>query len=1057
MGQIRPAARLSLGALLAASTALCSSAALAQSAVPVLELSYDALGRVKTTKDGNGNASTYFSPGMGLGGYNDPAGGQVRITYDDRDRAIAQTDEVGQTTRSKYDGRGRVTERVYPEGDKVVFGYDDRNNVTSLVRHAKPGSPEAGQTISIGATYDTSWNKPLTITDQRNGVTTYTYVPAGQGGAGEIATVSLPAVGADVSSWSYTYNSFGQPLTMTGPTNMVVRNDYTGAFLSSTTLDYGGANASTTTFTNNSRGDPTQIDGPRTDVSDIINYGYDDKRRKTDEAAPAVSGQRVMTKTYYDYRGQVEKVERGTLVSTTFTVLQTDLNAYDNSGNRIRTETAAGVTQLSYDESNRVRCTAVRMNPEAYGTLPSDACVPSTLGANGPDQISRNTYDLSGRALTVERGVGTGDRATYATYAYSPNGQRTALTDANGNKTEYAYDGFDRLKRMKMPDLVTKGIASTTDYEEYGYDAAGNRTSFRRRDGQVIGYSFNPLNRMSVKDIPGGTSEDVYYSYDKAGRMTSARFGSTGGQGIVTTYDSAGRKQTETSFGRQLTSGYNAAGQRTRLTWPDSFYVEYAYDAAGRLTEVRENGATSGAGLLVTLAYGPLNRRTGISRSNGALTAYAYDVAGRLTALSHTALPNGPSSVQTVSYTPASQISSLNQTGTPYVWTGQPASEVTYTPDNLNRIGNIASLSGGYDARGNLTYDGQRTFTYDVENKLRTSSAWAGGSPMTLTYDPAGRLRQVSSSSTEQLLYDGDALVAEYDSGSSLVRRYVHGTGIDEPLIWYEGSGTSNRNWLHADRQGSIIATSTAIATTTYAYGPYGEPQAWQGSRFRYTGQIALPQAQLYHYRARAYDPNLGRFLQTDPINQNDDPNLYGYVKSDPLNYVDPAGTDAQCGSRLTCSAVEQRINEFSRKEFKADENGYLRPTGKENSGEGKSKHYSREMERLIKDPKKTRIYIGEKFTDRARTRSGREEDVTMEPRRVGEGQTSYDGSVVMITGRSTTLDDGMTLSPGEIMMHEIIEHAAQIRVDGKDAPGNASDNKARREAGLRPRTDHND
>ena len=182
-----------------------------------------------------------------------------------------------------------------------------------------------------------------------------------------------------------------------------------------------------------------------------------------------------------------------------------------------------------------------------------------------------------------------------------------------------------------------------------------------------------------------------------------------------------------------------------------------------------------------------------------------------------------------------------------------------------------------------------------------------------MAYDAEGRLRQtvitVPNVTTRNQLYDGVNLVADYDGADVLMRRYVHGPGVDEPLVIYEGAGTGTKNWQYADHLGSIIATAdaTGASTAIYTYGPFGESSLTTGIRYGYTGQRSMAALGLLYYKARFYSPSLGRFLQPDPIGYADDLNLYAYVGNSPVNFTDPSGlilADAKLlGGRLANAA----------------------------------------------------------------------------------------------------------------------------------------------------------
>jgi YD repeat-containing protein len=322
-------------------------------------------------------------------------------------------------------------------------------------------------------------------------------------------------------------------------------------------------------------------------------------------------------------------------------------------------ETVLSVSQITYDADGRLQCMATRMNPAVFGSLPSSACTLGTQGSNGPDRITKNVYDAASQIIQVRKAVGTSSpnlEQAFATYSYTSNGKREYVIDANGNKAKLEYDGFDRQIKWIFPStarptaynpatqataLSTSGNINSADYEQYGYDSNGNRTSLRKRDTQTIGYTYDALNRVTFKDIPGTTSLDVYYGYDLRGLQLFARFSSTSGQGITNGYNTAGRPTSSANnvggTNRTLAYQYDKDGNRTRLTWPDSNYVTFSYDALNRMTLVKQSGSTT----VATFVYNSRGERDcwyASSSSNCSVAAtnetdYSYDPISRLASI----------------------------------------------------------------------------------------------------------------------------------------------------------------------------------------------------------------------------------------------------------------------------------------------------------------------------------------------------------------------------------------------------------------------------------------
>ncbi len=911
-------------------------------------------GRVEEVTDGDGTWEYDIPTPTGARNvtvYN-PVGATYGIGFN-ASNTLSEVSNGGLVTTYAYDGNNRLTSMTAPTGVRAAFQYDARGNVTQTTQIPITGSGLSNvvSTASFVSTCSNvvTCNLPTSTTDSRGFRTDYTYDST----HGGLLSVTAPGPTGDAPTgdsprpqtrftyddfYAYYKNSGGSiaaastavwlPIeTSACATDATCAN---GADETRTVIAYGadsvannrlpvsqtirsgntgsGSISITTGFTYDAVGNLLTVDGPLSGTDDTTRVRYDAMRQTIGAAGPDPDAggaglHRAQRLTYND-DGQVIVAEQGTVTSqsdgawASFATLEQVNTTYDGQGRPVTSAFVAqsatqAVMQYAYDDASRLLCQTVRMNPAVFGSLPSDACTLGTQGSHGPDRITRLTYDFNSQVTQVTTGYGTGSPINEVTTAYAGTALPMAVTDGQGNRTGYEYDGFARLTRTYYPRPDLPGTSSTTDYEQYTYNnAASVVTQVRRRDGQTIAFAYDNLLRVITLDAPS-TANDVSYTYDLFSRQLTAVLDPTGTPRTSSfAYDQLSRVTSAGSPLGTVSYQYDAASRRTQMTWPDSLYVDYDYDLTNAVTGIRENGATSGAGVLATFAYDNLGRRTSLTRGNGVVTSYAFDAASRLVTLTQNLTGTTSDLTRTFDYNAGAQIVERGASNAAYNTPTPNNGATNYLDNGLNQYTAITQAQPTYDARGNMTRVGLSTFSYDIFNRLDSATP-AGASAATFAYDALGRLREsVASSTTTRFLYDGVQVIGEFDGSNALQRRYVFGPGINEPLVWYEGSGTSDRRWLLGDERGSIIAVTngSGAATNINAYDEYGVPSSTNTGTFQYTGQMWLPGARLYHYRARAYSAELGRFMQTDPIGFGGGMNIYAYVWNDAVNLIDPLG-----------------------------------------------------------------------------------------------------------------------------------------------------------------------
>jgi RHS repeat-associated protein len=827
---------------------------------------YDTFGNVVTTKQVR-DASTQAGPA-------------VEFDYTDTANGVQGLNVVGTTRRGDKNGDGTINASEF---DTATLAYDALGRATTGLRpdwYATQSIYDAVDRVIRGTdavgqlrdfTYDANGNlirESLTVGSTLWDEQKFDY---------DLSDRRITSSNAAGHISQRRYDAAGNVVAMTGPDGYTVRFDYdaNGHVIAAfdeegqsvrRALDLGGQPRSVTDANGNT-----------------VGFEYYDSTR---DGRVKLQRDALGRVTQFDYDAN------GNVTVVTDNLGRTTLTSYDEQNRPVRivapayTDAALGtvrpVTRYSYDLlGNLVAVSAgttgaTGTNPAADVVAVQTSCTWDDFGrklseSDGLGRTRRWTYDVQGNPLTA---TDAKLQATQLTWSYGrlPATRR----DHAGAQTTWTRNPLGLVTQVVSPAVTytttydaAHRVATETDSRggitlTYRWSPGGRLAAYADNQGNRTDYIYDKVGRLS--GIWSPKSDLVTFFYDVGGRLTDKWFPN----GVTTQYTwnadntlakLVNRYQAAGIFS-QHDYGYDAVGNRAthvEALAPSTVtpYL-YVYDALNRLIEVRNNTTSA---LIESYTYDALGNRLTKTTGAGLVTAYLYDAAHQLTQ-----------------------------------W----------------RAGSTGgSLLGGqvFDANGNVTKRCEggtvdvtvvdctgttvTTLTYNELNQL-AQAARSGLSTQSYVYDDQGRrIRKVAGTATVNYLYTGSDIVSLYGSTwTGPTTLITHGPGVDDPLIRVTVAGSQ---YYHQDGLGSVVEFSNSDGTIAAST----QHDAW-GVRIASTGSLAIygytgrepDETSLVYYRARYYDPALGRFTQRDPIGLAGGLNPYAYAGNNPTNFTDPTGTE---------------------------------------------------------------------------------------------------------------------------------------------------------------------
>lgn len=872
------------------------------------------------------------------------------MNWDDAGRQLTRTDAAGDTVSSEWNAKDKLTASVDTTGRRTTLIYDHANRMTDSYGPA-PAACFNGQVPKPECA--------ATMPHLHNG---YDENLVGL----EAAFYDNPFLAGIPKEWATGVGSGDGSLARTwGSTPPVANSDgWSGRFIGE--LQFPNAGEYKLGF--------TVVDGVRLWIDDVLIIDS-----WTDKAATAVTGTYTNTTSASWHRVRVDYYNRsGTTGALDLTWTPPGAGAAVTvPGQNLQPRYGLETSQVTYNTSGGdVERAPSKKNATGYsdpanGIDPVFGLAVSTTGdPGGMNLTGRKLFEQPGQgflrqlAAALPAGDLTNiDKRGTSTY-YGDSETRANPCDANSA----AVSQGGRVKTVR----ASKNADGSVNVLETVYNAAGRIVAVRTNTEPWSCLSYDARGRTHTKSFPAmgdQPARTITYDYavggdplkkrvsDESGSTTTVvdllgRIASyTDANGVTTTtgYDAAGRKTTETTTVKGVTSTLNLhwddASRLTRLDLDGTTVATPGYNAGILQSVAYGNGSNlaityNDAGSMVTFAWNAPGSTvtSAVTRSrdqritdeiitdtaNGGATynfAYAYDRVGRLVTAT---VPH-----HQLTYTFATDDGcgpnkkaglNTNRTAFSDSFNGGPATTTSYCYDDADRLlstSGATNLSFTYDNYGNAITVGTDTLGYDSTRRHMSTTTTAGRS-VHYTRDVNDRItaRSVQDNANPAQVtrygFTADSGGPDFvlDGSANLRQRVLKLPGGAVLTKNYAQSNTTN--WSYPNIHGHILFTAEGTGARTgpiHLYDPFGQnidpvtgafgdipipATAEGGMDFGYLGQHTVPiehvaSQQALEMGARTYLPILGRFLQTDPI-PGASANSYDYVNGDPINALDLTG-----------------------------------------------------------------------------------------------------------------------------------------------------------------------